>query len=102
MKNKVLIKLIVPEINCSFDLFIPVNEMVWKVKKLIVKSISDLTGEALDMNKEYVLINKLDNSIYSNNEVIINTDIRNASELILLTEKTNIASIIQNVNVISN
>ncbi len=88
MKNKVLIKLIVPEIDFTFDLFIPVNEMIWKVKKLIVKSISDLTGGALDISKEYVLINKLTSLIYPNNATVINTDIRNASELLLLTEKT--------------
>lgn len=88
MKNKVLIKLIVPEIDFTFDLFIPVNEIIWKAKKLIVKSINDLTGDSLDISKEYVLINKLTNSIYSNNVTILNTDIRNASELVLLTEKT--------------
>ena len=35
MKNKVLIKLILPEWNTTFDVFIPVNELVWKVKKII-------------------------------------------------------------------
>ena len=87
MKNKVLIKLIVPEIGYDFDLFIPVNELVWKVKKLIVKSINDLTGESLDMNKEYILINKISSAIYPNNRTIIDTDIRNASEVVLLTER---------------
>lgn len=43
MKNKVLVKLIVPEIDSNFDLFIPVNELIWKIKKLMIKSVSDLT-----------------------------------------------------------
>ncbi|MEE3342496.1 MAG: hypothetical protein VZS44_00185 [Bacilli bacterium] len=87
MKNKVLVRLIVPEIDCDFDLFIPINELIWKVKKLVVKSVSDLTGESLDLEKEYILLNKMTNTIYSNNDIVVNTDIRNATELVLITEK---------------
>lgn len=87
MKNKVLIKLIVPEIDNVFDLFIPTNELIWKIKKLVVKSINDLTGNSLDMNKDYILINKLSGQIYQNNITVFNTDIRNATELVLLLEK---------------
>ena len=39
MENKVLIKLIMPELDEEFDIFIPVNELIWKIKKLIIKSI---------------------------------------------------------------
>ena len=87
MKNKVLIKLIVPELDNSFDLFIPTNELTWKVKKLIAKCVSDLTGGALDFNKEYLLINQLTGQIYLNNITIYNTDIRNATEIILISKK---------------
>ena len=80
MNNKVLIKLIVPEIDETFDLFIPVNELIWKIKKLAAKAINDLTGGSLDLEKDYVLINKNNNTIYDNNAVVINTDIRNATE----------------------
>lgn len=85
MKNKVLIRLIVPELDNTFDIFIPVNEVIWKIKKLIVKSISDLTGTPLDTNVEYILLNKDNCKLYSNNEIVINTDIRNATELILIS-----------------
>ena len=44
VKNKVLVKVIVPEIDSSYDIFIPVNEIIWKVKRLILKSIKDLTS----------------------------------------------------------
>ena len=88
MKNKVLIKLYVPEIDYTFDLFIPVNEVVWKIKKLLVKSVNDLTGVNLNMADEFALINKNTSSMYDNNEIIINTDIRNATELILLSAKS--------------
>ena len=85
MQNKVLIKLIVPELNTSFDIFIPVNEVVWKIRKLILKSISDLTNIPIDINGEYLLINKDNCKVYKNNDVIIDTDVRNSSEIILVS-----------------
>lgn len=87
MKNKVLIKIITPEFDRDFDVFIPVNELLWKVKRLIVKCISDITGIELNPKEEYILINKEDSRIYDNNEIIINTNIRNGTELILLSRK---------------
>lgn len=94
MINKVLIKLYVPELDYTFDIFIPVNEVIWKIKKLILKSIYDLTGGAIDMDKEYVLLNKNTSKYYDNNSVVINTDIRNATELIILSIKSNNQNII--------
>ena len=86
MENKILIKLIVPEINETFDVFIPVNEVTWKVKKMLVKCLNDVNNLNLDTNKNYTLIKKENSRIYKNNEIIIDTDIRNSTELILLSE----------------
>jgi hypothetical protein len=87
LKNKILIKLIVPELDSEFDVFIPTNEIIWKIEKLLVKSISDLTNGTLDINMNYTLINKLTSKSYNNNDIVINTDIRNASELVLISVK---------------
>ncbi len=84
MNNKVLIKLIIPEIDESFDVFIPVNEMVWKIKKMLVKCVADLTGSNLDLEMEYILMNKTTSRIYGNNEIVIETDIRNGTELLIM------------------
>lgn len=84
MVNKVLIKLIVPELDMDFDLFIPVNEVVWKVKKMVAKSVSDIANVNFSA-ENYLLINKDNSRIYNNNEIIINTDIRNVTELILVS-----------------
>ena len=35
--NKILINLYVPNLNQYYDLFIPVNEFIWKINKLVVK-----------------------------------------------------------------
>lgn len=87
MDNKVLIKITILDLDDSFDLFIPVNEIVWKLKKLIIKAISDLTGSNLNLNNDYILINKDTGKIYGSNEIIINTDIRNGTELLMLSNK---------------
>ena len=84
MENKILIKFIIPELDTSFDIFIPVNELIWKVKALALKSISDLTGVKLGNAIDYSFINKDSSKIYGNNEIVIDTDIRNSSEIILL------------------
>lgn len=84
MGNKVLIKLIVPELGTSFDIFIPVNEVIWKIKKLIIKSINELMNVTLNVEANCILLNKSNSRVYSNNEVVINTDIRNATEIFLI------------------
>ena len=87
MNNKVLIKLVIPEIDESFDIFIPINEILWKVKKMLVKSAGDLNLKSLDTNKNYILINKNTLEIYPNNIQIAKTDIENGTEIILLSVK---------------
>lgn len=85
MNNKVLVTINVIELGISFDVFIPVNELVWKVKKLVTKSISDLINVQEIFVKDYVLINKDSSEVYSNNSIIINTNIRNGTELLLVS-----------------
>lgn len=94
MNNRVLIKLFVPELDLSYDLYIPVNELIWKTKQMFVKAISEMTGGLLDASKEYALINKTTSTTYNNNQIIINTDIRNATELLLISVKTNNQSVL--------
>lgn len=79
--NKILINLYVPNLNQHYDLFIPVNEFIWKINKLVVKSISDLSDGKLLMNQNYVIANIETGKIYDNNDIVINTDIRNTSKL---------------------
>ena len=89
MENKVLVKLIVPDIEQSFDVFVPINEVIWKVKKMFIKSICDITNLSLDINDNWLMLNKNTSRIYKSNEIIIDTDIRNGTELILITQLIN-------------
>lgn len=84
MSNKVLIKLYVPTLGESYDLFIPVNEIMWKVNRLIVKMISDSTDGLFSLDRDYAMINIDTGRVYDNNDIIINTDIRNATKILLI------------------
>ena len=86
MDNKVLIKLIVPELDETYDVFVPVNEVMWKVKAMLVKCICDLNYLEFTPKDEYILINKVDGTIYNNNEIVINTNIRNGTELFVFSK----------------
>ncbi|MBQ9011195.1 MAG: hypothetical protein IJ093_00915 [Bacilli bacterium] len=87
MTNKILIKLIVPDMDADFDVFVPVNEVVWKVKKMLLKCIGDISNNSVNLNEEFILINKDNSRVYTNNEIVIDTDIRNASELLFISKK---------------
>ena len=86
MDNKILIKLIVPEIDETYDVFIPVNEIMWKVKAMLFKCVSDLNRLPFNTKQEIVVINKDNGYMYQSNEIIIDTDIKNGTELLLLTK----------------
>ena len=87
MKNKVLIKLWIPELDVDYDVFIPVNEVMWKVKILLLKSVEDILKISINNNIDYYLVNKDTCKIYDSNEIVLNTDIRNGSEILLISIK---------------
>lgn len=84
MNNKVLINLYVPSLDNYYDIFIPVNEYIWKINKLIVKSVSDLSEGVFPVDKNFIIVNIETGKIYDNNEIVINTDIRNSTNLTLI------------------
>lgn len=85
MNNKVLVKLVVPELDYVCDVYIPVNEIIWKIKRMLLKVVSDFTKVDVQKNLECVLMNKNLCTVYNNNDIVIQTDIRNGTELILIT-----------------
>lgn len=86
MNDKVLVKVISLELDKSYDVFIPVNEYIWKVTKLITKVAFNILGIDVDVARSnYVLVNKQNGRIYKNNEIVIDTDIRNGTQLVLVS-----------------
>ena len=83
MKNKILIKVYVPNIDDEFEVFIPSNESIKKIIDIIVKSINELSSNILS-SKNYCLLDLETSKIYNFVKLVRNTNIRNGSKIILL------------------
>ena len=84
MKNKVLVELIVPEIEKSYDIYIPVGKKVGSVIKLLNKAIFELSDGTYNGGTKNQMYNRDTWIRYDNNVLIKDTDIRNGSKVILL------------------
>lgn len=82
--NKVLVRIILPELDKDYDLYLPINRKVGNVIGLINKLISELTFDEYKGGIHQCLYDKESGNVYDNNKLIIDTDIRNGSVLVLL------------------
>ncbi len=87
MENKVLVKLLVPEIDEVYDLFLPINKKIGNVINLLVKAIGELSNNAFQGDNFTELINASTGEIYKIDVLLKNTNIRNNTKLVLLTNK---------------
>lgn len=78
--NKVLINLYVLSLGKNYELFLPVNERIGNVSKLLNTTLFN----SINSEKNYILINIDNGLVYKNNDLIRNTDIRNGTKLILV------------------
>lgn len=84
MTNEILVRLYVPMLDEQYDIWIPVNKRVHTIIKLFVEAIKDLTKGYYVPNKLPKLYDKTTAKAFDMNLKIIDTDIRNGSELILM------------------
>ncbi len=83
MKNKILIELYIVDTDNYYNLYIPVNEYIGKVIKLIVASAFEL-DDVEHLNKEYYLIDPDNGEVYDNSLLIRNSNIKNAKVVYLV------------------
>ena len=81
MKNKVLISLIIPEIDQKYDIFLPINKKIGEIIMLFNKSLNEMNNT--NNNYKY-LYNGSDGTYYKYNDLVGNTNIRNGSILVLI------------------
>lgn len=84
MKNKVLIKLFVPEIDEEYDIFIPVNIRIGTLINLLNLSLTEVSGGLYKANAVRRLYNMEDGLAYTSNDLIRETSIRNGSTIIFI------------------
>lgn len=83
--NKVFVKLVVPEIDKTYDIYLPVNKKIGNIINLINKAINELTDGEYELSNENELYNRATKEKYTPDTLLINTNIRNGSTLVLIS-----------------
>lgn len=83
MDYKVLVNVYIPEIEQSYEFYIPVNKHIEYVIKIINKAISDLTFHQYPEKPNLQICNRRTGQIYDNGFYVRNTDIKNGTQLVL-------------------
>ena len=86
MKNKVLVNLSIPEIDKKYDLWLPINKKIGNIINLLNKSISELTDGEFPISNCNKLYNINTKEQYLPDILLANTNIRNGTELLLITK----------------
>jgi len=83
MKNKVLIQLIVPDIEKKYDLFIPINKKIGNIVYLLTKAINELEADT-NVKNTCCIYNRETGVKYNPEQLVYDSDIRNGTVLILM------------------
>lgn len=84
MKYKILVEVYVPELDVSYDLFIPANKKVGNVVLLLVKAINELSEGAYPVSVNHALMNSDTCMIYDLDLNMKDAAILNGTKLILV------------------
>ncbi len=84
MKNKVLVHLLIPEIDQEYDIFIPINIRIGTVIELLNKSLVELTNGIYQPRDNRNLYNLENSGVYQINDLVRNTNIRNGVSVVFM------------------
>lgn len=85
INNKVLVKLIVPEIDKYFYIYLPINKKIGNIIFLLNQAISDLSEGELITSNSNKLYNVKTKECYTSDVLLVNTNIRNGTQLVLIS-----------------
>ena len=80
LENKILVNLYVLSLDKKYEVFIPINEKVGNITKLLNTTMFD----SIDFEKNNKIINVDSGELYLNNVLIRDTNIINGSKLLLI------------------
>ena len=86
MNNKVFVKVIVPEIDKEFDVYLPISKKIGNIIILLNKAINELSYGELELSSENCLYNMWTNETYESDTMLFNTNIRNGTRLVLISK----------------
>lgn len=84
MKNKINVDVLVPSINETYSLFIPINKNVGEIICLLNQAINELTEGIFPISNNLSLINLYTGDVYDINLLVKNNKILDGSKLVLL------------------
>lgn len=84
MKNKINVDIIVPSINETYNLFIPINKTVGEIIKLLNQSINELTNNDFPISNKLSLVNLNTGEIYDISKMVKENHIEDGSRLVLI------------------
>ena len=85
MNNKVFVRLVVPEIDKYYDVYLPINKKIGNIAILLNKAISEMSMEELPLSPNNKIYNVDTKEKYNPDVLLANTNIRNGSILVLLS-----------------
>ncbi len=84
MKRKVIVELLVPELEHSYSVYLPISKRIGDIIQLLYKAVDDFNDVVLGNVEKRALYNADSGTMYSPNDLLINTDIRNGTRLVLM------------------
>ena len=84
MKNKINVDVIVPAINETYSLFIPINKKVGEIICLLNKAINELTEGVFPISNNLTLVNLYTCVLYNIDYSVKSNNIENGSRLALI------------------
>ena len=81
--NKVYVILYVPLIGERYEMFLPISKKIGNITRLLTKSVNELSDGTFPI-KDSLLYDKKDGKAYDLNITLIESNIRNGSEIILI------------------
>ncbi len=84
MNNKILVNIIVPSIESSFNVYIPINKKIGTIKKCILKCIGELSDGYFEYEDKVIILDRDTGKEFDNNMYLKDTDIKNGTKLIII------------------
>lgn len=82
--NQILIKVYIPGIEKSYEVWIPPQKRIYNLIVLLVKAISELNDNSYRPRTMPMLYDKKTSEMYNVDNIIAETNIKNGTELVLI------------------
>ena len=82
--NKILVLVYVPLLDEEYDIWIPVNQKIGKIKMNIINSINELSDGNIKLDSKTKLYDKESSIDYQNDIYVKDSGIKNGAKLMLI------------------